>query len=273
MASPFTKVVANFSTTLVANLSVGGVTATLGSNLTKEGVAIPTGKYCFTVNQGKSNEQHFICTVTGTAITAIQGVDRLGNISAGAQKDARINDEIKLTDFVNLKTLVAVLEGTTPLDGTNPMEYDATPTLSDPLQLPHKGYVDGAIATAILNILSGNNTFTGNNVFSGTLNLNGQVTAIIPIKAPDPVAGDDLATRAFVLAQAFGTTLIAGLNSPEINYRPDGLVRSVHDNDNGKTYVFVYDEATAQLKAIQDGTNEWAITYNSDGVVSSIYKH
>lgn len=135
MASPFTKVVANFSTTLVTAISTGGTSATLGSNLTKEGAAIPAGKYCFTVNQGKSNEQHFVCDVSGVAITNIQGVDRLGNVTTGALKDAQINDEIKITDYVNLLRLVEVLTGIKNLDGGNPLSYDATPVLSNPLAL------------------------------------------------------------------------------------------------------------------------------------------
>lgn len=106
MASAFTKVVANFITNLNSNIAIGSTTASLASNLTKEGVAIPDGRYCFTVNQGKSNEQHFICNVVGTAISGIQNVDRLGNLTDGASQAAKINDEIKITNYVNLKYLV-----------------------------------------------------------------------------------------------------------------------------------------------------------------------
>lgn len=110
MASAFTKVVANFITNLTSNIAIGSTTASIASNLTKEGVSIPDGRYCFTVNQGKSNEQHFICNVVGTAITGIQNVDRLGNLTDGAAQSAKINDEIKITDYVNLKYLVDDVE-------------------------------------------------------------------------------------------------------------------------------------------------------------------
>lgn len=106
MASIFTKVVANFSTTLVSNIGVGDNAAQIASNLTKDGVAIPDGRYCFTVNQGKSNEMHFLCNVVGTNLSNIETVDRLGVVTPGAVKVAQINDEIKITDFVNLKYLV-----------------------------------------------------------------------------------------------------------------------------------------------------------------------
>ena len=106
MANVYTKVVANFTTNLATSISVAGLTATLQGNTTKDGATLPNGKYCFCVNQGKSNEQHFVCTLTGKEITAIYGVDRLGNVSVGALKGADINDEIKITDYVNLKWLV-----------------------------------------------------------------------------------------------------------------------------------------------------------------------
>ncbi len=110
MANVFTKVVANFITTLASNISIGGTTATLQTNVTKDGDTLPNGLYCFTINQGKSNEQHLLCNLTGTSVTGIQTVNRLGVLSAGAAKAASINDSVKITDFVNLKYLVEDVE-------------------------------------------------------------------------------------------------------------------------------------------------------------------
>lgn len=104
--SIFTKVIANFVTNLTANIAVGGTSAIIASNTTKDGGTLPNGKYCFTINQGKSNEQHILCNLVGTDLTSIQNVDRLGNITTGAGQIAKINDEVKITDFVNLKLLV-----------------------------------------------------------------------------------------------------------------------------------------------------------------------
>lgn len=275
MASKLTKVVANFETSLASKLSFAATTGSLSNVTDKNGVALPTGKYCMILNRGTSNEEHLLFTLTGSAMTQIVSVSRQGVQTVGVQNPNghRVGVACFLTDFVNLKVIVDILNGVDTIDATTPLQYDANPTFTDSKQLVSKGYVDAQVALFIANLLSGNNVFTGNNTFTGSTTLNGPTVTTTSIKGPDPVTSDDLATRAFVLAQAFGSSLIAGLNSPEINYRPDGLVRSVHDNDNGKTYVFVYDEATFQLEAIQDGTNEWAITYNSDGVVQSIYKH
>lgn len=79
---------------------------TLAGNTTKDGETLPNGLYCVTLNQGKANEQHLLGTLTGTTLSGIQTVSRLGALSAGAGKAASINDEVKITDFVNLKYLV-----------------------------------------------------------------------------------------------------------------------------------------------------------------------
>lgn len=177
MASPFTKVVANFSTTLVTAITAGGTSATLGGNTTKEGVALPTGKYCFTVNQGKSNEQHFVCDLAGTAITNIQGVDRLGNVTTGALKDAQINDEIKITDYVNLLRLVEVLTGVTPLDGGSPIGYDVAPVLSNPLSI--------ATVQFVLDNINGGPVSFNKQTISGTAGESVSIRDILYFKESD----------------------------------------------------------------------------------------
>lgn len=155
MGSQLTKVIANFQTTLAADIAVGGLLGTLSTGLTKEGVALPDGTYCMVVNQGQSTEQHMIFTLTGgTAMSNIVGVDHSGNVTAGALKIASINDPIKLTDFVNLLRIVNILNGISTLDGTSPLKYDAEPTFSDRKQLIDKGYADdiliGLLGTASL---------------------------------------------------------------------------------------------------------------------------
>lgn len=270
MASQLTKIIANFSTQITSNISVGGLTASLASNLDKEGNILPSGKYCFTINQGKSNEQHFLCDLAGTSITNVQGVDHSGDLSTGFLKEARINDEIKITDYVNLLRIVEILSGEKALDGGTPLKYDTAPALTDPRQIPDKAYTDTALNSKAG--VADNNVFTGNNTFQNEIQANGGLQSPLPIKAADPVNSDHLATKAFVLAQAFGGAMITGFNSPEVNFRPDGKIRSIHDVDSGLTFAFVYD-AIDKLIAIVDGTNEWAIRYDSQDNIPSIYKH
>lgn len=145
MGSQLTKIIGNFQTTLAANISAGGTTGTLSSANDKEGNALPAGKYCMIVNQGQSNEQHMIFDLSGVNMTNIVGVDHSGDVSVGALKDARINNPIKLTDFVNLLRIVEILNGISTLDGTSPMKYDAEPTISDRKQVIHAGYAQDLI--------------------------------------------------------------------------------------------------------------------------------
>lgn len=145
MGSQLTKVIGNFQTTLAANISAGGTTGTLSSANDKEGNALPAGKYCMIVNQGQSNEQHMIFDLSGVNMTNIVGVDHSGDVSVGALKDARINNPIKLTDFVNLLRIVEILNGISTLDGTSPMQYDAEPTITDRKQVIHAGYAQDLI--------------------------------------------------------------------------------------------------------------------------------
>ncbi len=145
MGSQLTKIIGNFQTTLAANISAGGTTGTLSSANDKEGNALPAGKYCMIVNQGQSNEQHMIFDLSGVNMTNIVGVDHSGDVSVGALKDARINNPIKLTDFVNLLRIVEILNGISTLDGTSPIKYDAEPAISDRKQVIHAGYAQDLI--------------------------------------------------------------------------------------------------------------------------------
>lgn len=244
MSSQFTKITANFSTQITTNVSVGGLTASLASNLNKEGNAMADGKYCFTLNQGKSNEQHFLCDLTGTAIANVQGVDHAGNVSTGFLKDARINDEIKITDYVNLLRIVEVLSGQKALDGGTPLKYDAAPALTDPRQIPDKGYTDAALADKAG--VSANNVFTGNNTFTGNNNF------------PDATSASNPVTLAQLMAAAL-VGIQAGLDDVDYAYNDDGSVMSVHDNVNGKTYVFEYD-SNGYISAWYDGIRRTVVS-------------
>jgi hypothetical protein len=54
-----------------------------------------------------------------------------------------------ITDWVSLKRILNVLDGTTDLDASTPLKYDGTATISTSNQLATKAYADGlAIAGA-----------------------------------------------------------------------------------------------------------------------------
>ena len=91
-------------------------------------------------------------------------------------------------------------------------------------------------------------------------------------KVADPVDGDDIATKQFVLSVAFGASLIAGLDGIQINYDQNGRVRSVHDTQTAQTFVLIYDQ-NDNVEAVFDGTNTWVIRKTSDGKLQATIKH
>lgn len=165
MASQLTKIIANFQTTLAAKVTAGDVSGSLASATDKQGNALPTGIYGFTINEGKSNEQHIKCLLTGTAMTSVIGITHAGVESAGFLKDAGINSQIKITDFVNILRIVEILNGAKGLDSASPVFYDAEFSVTDRKQVITAGYaqdlLSGAVGSAT-DINAGTNKMTKN---------------------------------------------------------------------------------------------------------------
>lgn len=261
MASVLTKIIANFATQITSNITTGGTTASIATNLDKDGNAIPSGKYAFTLNQGKSNEQHFICDLAGTAITNVQVVDHSGDISTGFLKDARINDEIKITDYSNILRIVEILSGSKALDGGTPIKYDAAPALTDPRQIPDKAYTDAALASKAG--VADNNTFTGNNTFSGANNFTQSPTV------PNPVGSNDAVNLATLLATAMGAVLIfQGFQSFQVRYDSLGRIDNVYDSIAQKTFFMRYRTDNDFVPfMVSTADNFWLLNYDVDGVL------
>jgi len=281
MASKLTKVVANFETSIAAKLAFGATTGSLSSATDKNGAALPAGKYCMIIDRGTGDEEHLLFDLSGVNMTNIKSVSRQGVQTAGVQNSNghRAGSKCYLTDFVNLKVIVDILNGDDTLDSSNPLKYDGNPTFDEDHQLITKKYVaDNYVGVNENDVVegdytfNGDNTFSGNNTFQNKIQANGGVESATPMKAADPVDSNDVTTKSYVLALAFGATLISGLNSPEVNFNQRGMVQSVHDVDNGKTYVFIYDPDDV-LRAIFDGTSTWAIQYRPDKSLLSVSKH
>ena len=267
MASVLTKIIANFATQITANITTGGLTASIATNLDKDGNAIPSGKYAFTLNQGKSNEQHFICDLAGTSITNVQGVDHSGDISTGFLKDARINDEIKITDYSNILRIVEILSGSKALDGGTPIKYDAAPALTDPRQIPDKAYTDAALASKAG--VAENNVFTGNNTFSGANQFTQSPTV------PNPIGANDAVNLATLLATAMGAVLIfQGFQTANVRYDSLGRIQSVYDAIVQKTFFMRYRTDNPNIPyMISTADNFWLLTYGADGTLLSTNKY
>lgn len=257
MASKLTKVVANFETSLATKLANGAVAGALTSITDKNGVNLSTGKYCMIIDRGTGDEEHLVFDLSGTSMTNIYSVSRQGVQVAAVQNlnGHRAGSKCYLTDFVNLKIIVDILNGTDTLDATSPVKYDADPAFNDPKQVISKGYADTQLAGKATT--NGNNTFSGNNNFINSPNVPNAVSASQPV------------TLAQLQAAAL-TGIPAGLEYVDVAINSDGSVRSLHDNVNGKTFVFEYDE-NRLLRSIYDGVKKWSVRDVGERIASIIH--
>jgi hypothetical protein len=261
MASKLTKVVANFETSIAAKLANGATSGVLTSATDKNGVALPAAKYCMVIDRGTGDEEHLLFDLAGNAMANIISVSRQGVQTAGVQNlnGHRAGAKCYLTDFVNLKIIVDILNGDDTLDGTKPVRYDADPNFNDSKQLISKGYVDSELADKAS--LDEDNAFSGNNTFSGQNNF------AQPPKVPTPIDANDAVSMAYVLSLAFGGVLALGFNRMTVNYDPEGRVKNVRDNELGKSYLVGYDPQDNPIKVF-DGATTWRLHYAGDSLAS-----
>ncbi len=254
MSTKLTKVVANFETSLATKLANGATSGALTSITDKNSIALPNAKYCMIIDRGTGDEEHLIFDLSGTAISNIYSVSRQGVQISGVQNlnGHRAGAKCYLTDFVNLKIIVDILNGADTLDSLNPIKYDADPTFNDSKQLISKGYADTQLATKAP--LNGNNTFTGNNTF------------VASPKVPTPSGSNDAVNLAYVLSLVFAGVIV-GFNKITTTYDSQGRVKNVRDNENGLTYLVSYDNNDNPIK-IYNGMNTWRINYSGDRAVS-----
>ena len=245
MSTKLTKVIANFETSLASKIANGATSGALASVTDKNGVALPTGKYCMIVDRGTGDEEHLVFDLSGTSIANINSVSRQGVQTPGVQNlnGHRAGAKCYLTDFVNLKIIVDIINGNDTFDASNPIRYDADPAFSDSKQVISKGYADVQLATKATT--NGNNAFTGNNTFTVSPNI------------PDATQASQPVSLSQLMAAAL-TGIQAGIEYFDVSLLPDGSVASIHDNINGKTYVFTYD-VFGELLTIYDGTKHWSI--------------
>lgn len=136
------QIVADFTTQLASEIAVGGTTATLSSATDDDGVALPSGRYYFTLDGANSNKEHISCTLSGTSLTNIKSVSRQGVETTGVARKHRIGASIGITDFAHIMMMNNLLKGSTSFDYASPLGYDASPTLSNQNHFATKGYAD-----------------------------------------------------------------------------------------------------------------------------------
>lgn len=146
MTQLLTKIIADFSTTLTTKTAVGATTATLTSGLDGDGIQLPTATYGFTIDRNNANKEYFTATLTGANLTSIKTVTRgTGVGTSGLVKTHRKGAEVIISDWVAMKRMLDILDGTTSLDASTPLGYDGTATISTANQLATKDYVDNGI--------------------------------------------------------------------------------------------------------------------------------
>lgn len=146
MTQLLTKIIADFSTTLTTKTAVGATTGTLTSGLDGDGIQLPTATYGFTIDRNNANKEYFTATLTGANLTSIKTVTRgTGVGTSGLVKTHRKGAEVIISDWVAMKRMLDILDGTTSLDASTPLGYDGTATISTANQLATKDYVDNGI--------------------------------------------------------------------------------------------------------------------------------
>lgn len=141
MTQTLLEVIADLELSLAAAASVGATTATLSSAVDGDGVAIPAGKYGFTVDGDNSAKEFIICDLSGIALTNIQSVTVQGVATSGFTQYHRQGAVVTITDWVIFKRILNNLNGTTGFNSATPIGYDAEPSYADPLTIPTVQFV------------------------------------------------------------------------------------------------------------------------------------
>ena len=141
MTNLIPRAIADVELQIASAIAIGGTSFTLSSANDDDGNALPAGLYCFTVDSGTSNKEYLIGQLNGTAITSVKTVSRQGVESSGAARAHRVGAPCIVTNFATLQRVADILRGQLDLDGANPLEYDAEPTLTDREQIATVGYV------------------------------------------------------------------------------------------------------------------------------------
>jgi hypothetical protein len=145
MSTKLGKILADFTTSLATDIAVAGTTATLSSATDDDGVALPSGRYFFTIDGSNSSKEHISCDLVGTALTNIKSLSRQGVETTGTARKHRIGASVSLTDFGHIKFINDLVSGTTNLDSSAPLGYDGAPSSLTGNQLATVTYVLGVV--------------------------------------------------------------------------------------------------------------------------------
>lgn len=141
MSQNILNVAADFSQALNAQVVAGDTTAALDSIEDSAGNNLANGYWGFTIDGDNQYKEYIVCTLTGTALTAVMSVSPQGVATSGFSNYHRKGASVVITDWAALYRVVSVLNGTLQLDGGIPLSYDSTPALGSSNQLATVQYV------------------------------------------------------------------------------------------------------------------------------------
>jgi hypothetical protein len=173
MASIIPSVVADAEFQLSTSISIGATTFSLASATDDDGVALPSGIYCFTVDNGSSNKEYLQGLLNGVNVTAVKSISRQTAQTTGAVRAHRVGSPCIISDFSSIAQIAKVLNGLGALDGASPLIYDVEPTISDRKQIATLGkvldLVTGGTVTfdtqTVGGILAGETIASGDSVY------------------------------------------------------------------------------------------------------------
>ena len=145
MATKLGTILADFTTSLATDIAIGGTTATLSSATDDDSIALPSGRYFFTLDGTNSSKEHISCDLVGTALTNIKSLSRQGVETTGCARKHRIGTTVSLTDFGHIKFINDLIAGTTTLNASAPLGYDGAPASLTGNQLATVTYVLGVV--------------------------------------------------------------------------------------------------------------------------------
>ncbi len=149
MATDLGIIIADFQTQLATAIAISGTSATLQSATDDDGVALPAGRYFFTLDGDNSAKEHIVCDLSSTALTNIKTVSRQGVETSGVLRKHRVGATVTITDFKHIRAINDLVSGAVDFNASEPLGYDGTASITTANQLATKAYVDGvAIAGA-----------------------------------------------------------------------------------------------------------------------------
>lgn len=246
MATKLATIIADFSTQLTTQIAIGGTTATLASATDSDGVALPAGRYFFTLDSDNSQKEHISCDISGTAVTNIKSISRQGAETTGCVRLHRVGAKVIISDFGHIKYMNDLVKGTTGFDSSSLLGYDGAPT-----GLAGNNF---ATVTYVLSVVSGGTVAFDQQVVSNqTAGETLAVNELVYFKAADQrwwkVDADLTATFDTMI---LGFTKTAGIAGTTITVAISGPVSGFSGLTPGSKY---YASNTAGSISTTAGTN------------------